>query len=64
MEVREILIKKIEKGCQATLVFASREGGVVRRAKEGGAVLMFIYVLFFGLDLVICCCLSVFFLSV
>lgn len=27
MEVREILIKKIEKGCQATLVFASREGG-------------------------------------
>lgn len=36
MEVREILIKKIEKGCQATLVFASREGGLLGGLRRGG----------------------------
>ncbi len=36
MEVREMLIKKIEKGCQALIVGFAGQGGVVVRAKGGG----------------------------
>ena len=36
MEVREMLIKKIEKGCQASIVGFAGQGGGVVRAKGGG----------------------------